>query len=46
LIGKTAVVGITAMKKIIADGVIKFSGMGNRIKYCGNLEEAKNYLVE
>ena len=46
LIGRTAVVGISGIKKIIADGVTKFSGMGDRIKYYSNLEEAKNYLAE
>lgn len=46
LISKTASVGVTGIRKILASSYNLFTGQGNKNKYFDNLEDAKNFLCE
>ena len=44
MIEKTAVVGVTGLKKVLADAIAKFSG--THTKYFGTKDEALRWLTE
>ncbi len=43
MVEKTAVVGVTGLKKVLADAIAKFSG--THTKYFATKEEALDWLV-